>query len=64
MKKHEATEEELRSVWKDVEDYWGSQSKDNLLDYPWTHTRFHLEIFKITLRQRGWKVPMMLGGPF
>ena len=59
---HEASPEELQSEWERVEAYW-SGMRFGKIDNPWVHARFVLEVFKVTLQQRGWKVPMMLGGP-
>ena len=61
MTLHEASPEELQSEWERAEELWNGMT--GKVDNPWVHARFVLEVFKVTLRQRGWKVPVMLGGP-
>ena len=64
MAKKEATIEELRAEWKRIEDYWDRLNADGeMIDYPWTRSRFMLGVFKTMVNQRGWRVPTMLGGP-
>ena len=61
MTLREASLQELQLEWERAEATWrGMKGK---IDNPWVHARFVLEVFKVTLRQRGWKVPVMLGGP-
>ena len=64
LDEHDATIDELLKEWDRVIEYWDKINKDNgMLDYPWTRARFNLEVFKTMLNQRGWNVPVMLGGP-
>lgn len=67
MRKHEATLTELRAEWERVEEFWNKmnaiQGDDGgMMDYPWVRARFNLSVFNTMLSQRGWKVPIMLGG--
>lgn len=61
MTLHEASAQELQEEWKRAEAYWDNMS--NKLDMPWVRHRFVLAVFKTTLRQRGWRVHVLLGGP-